>query len=100
MLEEVPFTFHEFKQAIQQMKFDKACDEAGVVAELVHYSSDGFMSCLLQLYNHVLQSGDVPCTWCRTLFRMLPKSSRAKSTTDFRPIANVRVLYKLFAYMV
>ena len=31
---------------------------------------------------------------------MLPKSSRAKSTTDFRPIANVRVPYKLFTYMI
>ena len=98
--DEVPFTRDELKHSMQQMKFDKACDEVGVVAGLVHYSSDGFMCCLLPLRNHGLQSGDVPCTWSRTLFAMLPQSSRAQSTTDFRSIANVRVLCKLFTYMI
>ena len=31
---------------------------------------------------------------------MLPKKVRAKQTTDFRPIANVRLLYKTFAYLL
>ena len=31
---------------------------------------------------------------------MLPKKARAKQTTDFRPIANVRLLYKTFAYLL
>ena len=31
---------------------------------------------------------------------MLPKKTRAKLVTDFRPIANIRLFYKVFAYMV
>ena len=31
---------------------------------------------------------------------MLPKSGRAKTTGDFRPIAMVRLFYKIFAYML
>ena len=31
---------------------------------------------------------------------MLPKKVRAKQVTDFRPIANLRLLYKVFAYPV
>ena len=31
---------------------------------------------------------------------MLPKKTRAKLATDFRPIANIRLFYKVFAYMV
>ena len=30
---------------------------------------------------------------------MLPKKTRAKLVTDFRPIANIRFFYKVFAYM-
>ena len=54
VLDQLLFTRDELKHATQQMKSDKACDELGVVAELVQYSSDGFMCCLLQLCNHVL----------------------------------------------
>ena len=31
---------------------------------------------------------------------MLPKKLRAKQVTDFRPIANLRLLYKVFAYLL
>ena len=31
---------------------------------------------------------------------MLPKKTRAKLVTDFRPIANIRLFYKVFAYMI
>ena len=36
----------------------------------------------------------------KTLFTMLPKKSRAKLVTDFRPIANGRLFYKVFALMI
>ena len=36
----------------------------------------------------------------RLLFTMLPKKLKAKQVTDFRPIANLRLLYKLLAYLV
>ena len=31
---------------------------------------------------------------------MLPKNSRSKVPSDYRPIANIRLFYKLFAYMI
>ena len=39
-------------------------------------------------------------SWLKTLFTMLPKDLRAEPTTDFRPIANLRLLYKAFAYLL
>ena len=41
-----------------------------------------------------------PSTWHKTSFKMLAKCSRAKVTADFRPIANIRLFYKTFAYMI
>ena len=36
----------------------------------------------------------------KTLFQMLPKTKQSKVTTDFRPIANIRLMYKIFAYLI
>ena len=55
---------------------------------------------LLRLYNDVLYTGEPPASWSKTLFTMLPKKLRAKQVTDFRPIANLRLLYKVFAYLL
>ena len=45
-------------------------------------------------------SGNVPSSWQRALFKLLPKIKVPKSVSDFRPIANVRLLYTVFAYLV
>ena len=34
------------------------------------------------------------------IFLMLPKSTRAKTLTEYRPIASLRLLYKVFAYLL
>ena len=48
----------------------------------------------------VLTSGNVPPTWQISPFKMFPKTRAAKSVSDFRPIANVRLLYTLFVYLL
>ena len=50
--------------------------------------------------NDLLLSGELPPTWQKTVFQMLPKTAKAMVTSDYRPIANIRVLYKLFTYLV
>ena len=59
-----------------------------------------FLVELLRLFNGILQHGNAPIKWKKTLFTMLPKKTRAKLVTDFRPIANIRLFYKVFAYMI
>ena len=51
---------------------------------------------LLMLFNRVFITGDAPDTWKRILFRTLAKTSKAKIPDDFRPAANLRLLYKVF----
>ena len=48
-------------------------------------------SCACRCGRHDLSSGN--------FFRMLAKHARAKLVSDYRPIANVRSLYKVFAHM-
>jgi len=82
------------------MNAKRASDDIGLVAELLHHAPALFRDCLLLLYNKVLLQGPPPESWRRTFFQMLPKTSTASAVSDYRPIASVRVLYKLFAYLM
>ena len=86
--------------AIKRMKLQKSADERGLVAELLKYAPGFFIAKLVDSFNDLMTSGDVPREWDKTPFKMLPKNSRAKVPSDFRPIANIRLFYKLFAYMI
>ena len=100
LLEDDLFTFQELERAIQSLKLNKSCDECGLAAELLKHTPHALLQILLELFNHVFVTGDVPSTWRRTLLRMLAKTSKAKIVSDFRPVANLRLLYKLFSYMI
>ena len=87
-------------KAIKRMKMQKSADERGLVAELLKYAPDYFIAKLVDSFNDLMTTGDVPHEWHKTLFKMLPKNSRSKLPSDYRPIANIRLFYKFFAYMI
>ena len=82
------------------MKANKASDECGLVAELLHFAPENVWSTILCIMNNILRNGEIPRAWRKTLFQMLPKTKQSKVTTDFRPIANIRLMYKIFAYLI
>jgi len=87
------------RQSMERMKVNRAPDEFGLVAEL-HHCPRELRTLLLELFNKVLRDGLLPDTWCTNLFTMIPKTSRASLPTEFRPIANIGLLYKAFTYLV
>ena len=72
----------------------------GIVVEIVQFVSRTFLQDLLHLYNVVMNTGNVPSTWNKTMFIMLAKFSNAKLPSDSPPIASVRILYKVFTCMM
>ena len=99
-LDEPLWTCWELRFAIKRLKNNKAADECGLVAEVLRCVPHDCLSSLLDIMNEILHKGAVPSSWRKTLFQMLPKSHRARVPGDFRPIANLRLLYKVFAYLV
>ena len=99
-LTENPWTLHELQCAVRRVKIHKGADEAGLVAGLLKNSSDDFQEDLLRLFNDILYTANFPPCWSKTLFHMLAKKARAQQPSDFRPIANIRLLYKTFAFMI
>ena len=96
VLTEPCFSLEELCAAILKLKPNKENDDAGWVPELLQYAPDGLLSDLLLLFNDVLYSGDAPSSWLIRHFIMLPKSGRAKTTGDFKPIARVRMFFTKF----
>ena len=101
-LDEPLWTREELRFAITRLQNNKAADECGLVAEILRCVPHDCSNFFLQIMNDILHKGDVPSSWCKTLFQfqMLPKSHRARVPADFRPIASLRLLYKMFAYLV
>ena len=87
-------------KAIKRMKPQKSADERGVVAELLKHAPDIFIAKLVDGFNDLMSSGEVPHEWRKTLFKMLRKNLRSRVPSDYRPIASIRLFYKVFAYMI
>ena len=66
-LTEAPWTMAELKKVIARLKANKAADDAGLVAELLHHSSEVMLEALLHLFRTVLLTGRVPETWTQTI---------------------------------
>ena len=97
---ETDWTLAELKCVRTRSNVNRACDESGLAAELFQYVPDELLVELLRFFHGILQHGSAQTKWKKTSFTMLPKKTRAKLVTDFRPIANIRLFYKLFAYMI
>ena len=93
-------SLQELNGAIKRLKMNKASDECGLVAELLHFAPDNVVTALLGIMNQILHTGEIPSSWNKTMFQMLPQTKSARTTTDFRPIANIRLMYKTFAYLI
>ena len=89
----IPDTLRSSNKKTQTMSCVQLC-------QLLRHMPDDMCNDLLQLFNHMLFSGEVPAAWRKTLCKMLPKTSKPRTTTDFRPIASIRLLYNVFAYMI
>ena len=98
VLEDDLFTMQEFEMTIQSLKLKKkkSGDECGLAAGLLKQAPHALRHVLLMLFNRVFITGDAPDAWKRILFRMLAKTNKAKIPSDFRPPANLRLLYKVF----
>ena len=83
-----------------ESQVNESGDACGIVVEIVQFVSRTFLQDLLHLYNVVMNTGNVPSTWNKTMFIMLAKFSNAKLPSDSPPIASVRILYKVFTCMM
>ena len=77
------------------MKRNKCADTTGLVAECSIYGNLDLHKCLLDVFNNMLAVGRFDA-----VFTMLPKGGNLFSPSNWRPIAVLKITYKIFAKLV
>ena len=96
-----PFSTQELDKAINQLRSGKCRDTTGLLAEMLKNRGHTLRSHLLQLFNDVLSpNATPPAEWKHTTISVIFKSGDAQLPNNYRPIAIIPLLYKLFARLL
>ena len=95
------FTLEELHVALKQMRRGKAADTSGISAEMLVMDCPALLDIILEVFNDVLRpAGEVPSTWRSSRLVVIFKKGDPALPSNYRPIAIVPILYKLFSRML
>ena len=95
-----PFSLAEVEEAMFKMRCGRGAGGDGLVLELFKYGPPCLHACLVRIYNEILCAGRFDSSWRHTLFTMVPKNGDLQHTKNWRPIAILKITYKIFAKML
>eukprot|EP00973_Karenia_brevis_P088738 12307273-Karenia_brevis.AAC.1 len=87
-------------QAIDDLKCGKSADNANIVAEMIKLGGPQLRQCILKLCNNILRTAAIPDEWLHTIFAMIPKKGKLREVKNWRPIALLRIMYKIFSKLL
>lgn len=95
------FTQGELATALQQLCNGRSCDYSGIKAEMLKEGSDALHQHPLQLYNDIIRrDATPPQQWKHTIITIIHKSGDPTLPSNYRPIAIIPLMYKLFARLL
>ena len=95
-----PVTVNEFRSQLKLMRNRKAPDAKGVATELLKDAGDS-LSSVLQIFSEILKpDAKVAKYWRETQLNVLFKKGDPLLPGNYRPIATIPILYKLFSRLL
>ena len=96
-----PFSRHELDAEIKNLRKDRCADTNGIVAEMLQVGGKLLTDILLEVYNEIIKpESSSPCRWKETMLSVIHKSGDKQALQNYRPIAIIPILYKLFARLL
>jgi len=95
-----PFKLSELTSVLQSMRNRKSGDDLGLVLEMFKYGGRSLHEVLLGIYNRMLRDQCLEPSWQESLFKMIPKPGDVAEVSNWRPIAVLRITYKIFAKLI
>ena len=93
-----PVSLDELLDALRVMKRGRAKDEAGIVIEMLKDGSRCLLQAVVDMFNDVLAFRQQPPTeWKLTKLVVIFKKGDPSLPSNYRPIAILSILYKLFS---
>ena len=97
----VDFLLEELKVALKSLKTGKATDDNNICAEMLKFGGEKLCTVMLENFNDVIKpTSSIPREWSKTLIKVLHKNGDTRLPQNYRPIATIPMLYKLFSRMV
>ena len=94
------FSMGELDYVLCKMRNGRCADTDGLMAEMFKYARVETKRCFLDLLNDVLKTGNLESSWRHSMFVMLPKSGDLSETNTWRPIAILKIAYKIFSSLL
>jgi hypothetical protein len=95
------FSMDDLRHALKTMKCGKARDQAGLVAEMLKDGTAGLLEMVLEVFNDILLLRETcPQSWKETKITVIFKKGDTKMPGNYRPIAILPILYKVFSKML
>ena len=91
------FSLVELATALKGNSKGTCADKHGVLLEMRVNGGELVQDVLLRIYNEILDTGIFPHDWYKLIFVMVPKSGDPTDANNWRPIAILDVVYKVFA---
>ena len=92
------FSLLELKTVVSSLKFGRCADVDGIVAEMFIYAGEDLLQCLLDIFNTMIMNNSFDTVWYRST--MLPKTGDSSKPSNWRPIAVLKITYKIFAMLL
>ena len=94
----VPVSPENVSDALKRLKKGRACGDDTLIAEMLKTGHQGLINVIAATFTDILHGKqDVPEVWCKSRLVVLFKKGDATLPKNYRPIAIIPVLCKLFS---
>lgn len=95
-----PINGYEVHKALTTMYFNKSPGEDGITTEALKIGSHTLLPHLTNLFNSIMQSGQVPSEMCHSNIVLLHKKGDKSDISNYRPISLTSHVYKAFIKVI
>ena len=85
---------------IKRMRKKRASDRIGIIMEMFLFGGQPVWDHLAHFFNQIILTGSIPEGWRESFFILLHKGGATNDANNWRPIAILRIAYKIFARLL
>uniref|UniRef100_A0ABD2WGY5 Reverse transcriptase domain-containing protein n=1 Tax=Trichogramma kaykai TaxID=54128 RepID=A0ABD2WGY5_9HYME len=93
-------TYHEILESLKKCKARKTPGEDGISYKFFQSLPQNWKLYINCLFNKVWNNADIPKAWTRIMISMLPKGGDINDAKNYRPIALVDSIVKIFTQII
>ena len=96
-----PVCVEEIRSVLKKMKNGKTCADDGIISEMLKTDHEGLLLKIAELFSDLLAGSlPLPQSWCVSKLIVLFKKGDATLPKNYRPVAIIPVLCKLFCGLI